>query len=589
MAIYAPDGSYKKVASLVSANPQNGQTSTNDARSINIDGTTYKINEAKVNDLAGIDGTVPFLGRSNTTTDEGYTSEEIFRQDVFVCENEDDFEKSKNSQITMNQVFNSWTKGGYLNGAWYGYDANYIKATKRYENNIKAGTIPMWFEWNKKDNKKPTSFSQLENSTEDEMKSWRYPETDLTNLKAALFGYPFWYYSTSISSIIQGCNTVDSSFYLSPFKMKQYDITVKCKSYNDDDDCIGLIVASAINSSNNRPRLLSFIRTSNNSNADDGVMPITHAYFKVNAAWSNYHTANEKYNIQDLSAKYFSTRGVYQARFTELSSSGTHIPKMNEDGTFERQNINYYTIWNNNPTAYEISKQSSLYQVKYPTDYNSYLKKTNWDKKTTKIDINNLSAPENWWWMNNDQWNNFKTVHNFGWHNAGYSYIRIRRDGNMISVWTTKFTGKPDNTTLTALGGDIAGVTKCPTDWNTAVANKDAYMLTLDLNSTDDKIENIPLKTWSIDSEPNGGYIGFITQSQAGATWEIIDMQIPRYFVKVKTNELIEYNPLTKEYKTITDQLPQDFCGRGRLCKNMITKKTFYVGNAHFEKISEIR
>jgi hypothetical protein len=95
MAIYAPtsqDGNsskHKQVASLVKANTQN--TANTLLTSITIDDDSYKLNLVGIESMIGQDGTVPYLGRDSAPK-TGYVPETIFRQDVFICENEEDYE-----------------------------------------------------------------------------------------------------------------------------------------------------------------------------------------------------------------------------------------------------------------------------------------------------------------------------------------------------------------------------------------------------------------------------------------------------------------------------------------------------------------
>jgi hypothetical protein len=136
--------------------------------------------------------------------------------------------------------------------------------------------------------------------------------------------------------------------------------------------------------------------------------------------------------------------------------------------------------------------------------------------------------------MNADQWNKYGVPYTkpYNWsnNNAGHSYIRIRRDGNMISAWTTKFKGTPPNTN-TIFKSDTNGTGNLPSDWEQAVTDGDAYLITINLNSSD-RLNTIPLNKWSTSNHPEGGQVGFVTQSQPFATWDIIEMNIPRVFVK---------------------------------------------------------
>ena len=81
MAIYAPtttigNGSHKQVASLVKANEGNAAS---ELSSISIDGTSYKVKSSGIDSLAGRDGTIPYLGRLESSNNYGYSPETLFR------------------------------------------------------------------------------------------------------------------------------------------------------------------------------------------------------------------------------------------------------------------------------------------------------------------------------------------------------------------------------------------------------------------------------------------------------------------------------------------------------------------------------
>jgi hypothetical protein len=100
----------------------------------------------------------------------------------------------------MKQVFDSWIKGGTLKDgvAWYGYTPNYDTYVSGYKDGNKTGTIANWFEWNIRDGKNPTTFEDLENATEEQIITWRFPTSainltsiipDMGHLSASLLGY----------------------------------------------------------------------------------------------------------------------------------------------------------------------------------------------------------------------------------------------------------------------------------------------------------------------------------------------------------------------------------------------------------------
>lgn len=54
-----------------------------------VDGTQYSV----MGPFVGRDGEVPYLGRQDASAD-GYKPETIFRSDVYVCEDQADYDKS---------------------------------------------------------------------------------------------------------------------------------------------------------------------------------------------------------------------------------------------------------------------------------------------------------------------------------------------------------------------------------------------------------------------------------------------------------------------------------------------------------------
>jgi len=244
----------------------------------------------------------------------------------------------------------------------------------------------------------------------------------------------------------------------------------------------------------------------------------------------------------------------------------------------------------------ETLSSSRLYQVQPPPDGSTPEERAEWTWPRTSgnINVDDLSAPENWWWLNDENWQTVSQDWHkaFGWDESGCAYIRVRRNGNAISCWTTKFSGSPPSEiSRNGIPGDFGGVygpssyPSSDAEWDTAVVDKNAYLLTVDLNS-EDTIPNTSSATFRSKFSGKRGQIGFFASSQAGASFDIIQWNMPRMFVRTDLNQLIEYDPLDGQYKVI-DKLPVDFCGRGRLCKNLATNKTFYVGDASFIKVAE--
>ena len=92
MAIYAPkqpnQNQQVKVASLVEANVAAAAPAAS-LTSLAVDGAQYGV----MGPLAGRDGEVPYLGRQDASAG-GYRPETIFRSDVYVCEDQEDYDRS---------------------------------------------------------------------------------------------------------------------------------------------------------------------------------------------------------------------------------------------------------------------------------------------------------------------------------------------------------------------------------------------------------------------------------------------------------------------------------------------------------------
>ena len=191
-----------------------------------------------------------------------------------------------------------------------------------------------------------------------------------------------------------------------------------------------------------------------------------------------------------------------------------------------------------------------------------------------------MADPRNWWWLNETKWNAHyaNVVYSSTWFNMGQCYMRVRRYGNSLTAWTTKMTASP----IPDRGGDQGGPAACPATDDAWDSQARKLVIQLDANESLDSV-NIR-NTFSTQASPLGGAIGFITSSQPGASWDILDMKIPRILVKTWTNQLIQYDPITGQ-QNVMPYIPSQYCGRGRLCKNNATGKTFYVCDSSFLKV----
>ena len=74
------------------------------------------------------------------------------------------------------------------------------------------------------------------------------------------YGYNYWVYNDSLSSVVQLVNVPGIAFYVSPSKYTDYVLDVECYSSDTDNDYIGLIGAYAVDSSTKKPSLLYFMK-----------------------------------------------------------------------------------------------------------------------------------------------------------------------------------------------------------------------------------------------------------------------------------------------------------------------------------------
>ena len=215
-------------------------------------------------------------------------------------------------------------------------------------------------------------------------------------------------------------------------------------------------------------------------------------------------------NVADVSADSLYTGAGRPYGSPAGHPAGSYWPKLNADGSFKKSNISNF--WKARPLKYEYDNRAAL-----------------------GLDLSlpdGMADPRNWWWLDEAKWNahGANVAYNGTWDNMGYCYMRVRRYGNSLTAWTTKMTGSP----LPALGGDQGGPADCPTtddDWDSK-----AERLIIQLDA-DKVINGVNLKnTFSTQASPLGGAVGFCTASQPGASWDIIDMKIPRMLVKTWTN-----------------------------------------------------
>lgn len=380
---------------------------------------------------------------------------------MYVCEDQADYDRSLGRTMSMREVFDTWVKGGRSpDGRWYGWSPDYPTNGK----DTALSGVAEWLKWNEKDGMKPSAWSDLDKAPDP---SWRWPDDAAFGNPC---GYSFWYYSPSVSSIVQPANTWDDSYYASPYMVSAYDVTVRCRSYSGlDDDIIG-IVAAEVKGADGRPQILTVNRSCNCSNTQNSPLPCGHFYVMANGAWTGHAsgwTTDPAYCKNELSCTFLANRAAFQRRFTDVvdvadvsgvsadrqyanladvygygqlsaHSPGAYWPKLNAIGSFSMTAAAYF--WNTRPLKYEYDNRVAL-----------------------GLDLSlpdGMANPRNWWWLNEAKWNahGANVTYNGTWGNMGYCYMRVRRYGNGLTAWTTRMTGSP----LPDLGGDQGGPADCP-------------------------------------------------------------------------------------------------------------------------------
>lgn len=151
------------------------------------------------------------------TTPSGPLKQGILNTDILVCDNDEDLKKCMGATMSFQDIYNNWRRGGQYDGKWYGF----TDYPDKY--------VPV---------------------TEDG------------------YGYYYWYYEQENDTIVQPNNTNDDSFYYSPTKYQNYDITVRCYSPNGDDGIIGLVLAFVEDGPDGKPRMLLALRSPNTTNTE---------------------------------------------------------------------------------------------------------------------------------------------------------------------------------------------------------------------------------------------------------------------------------------------------------------------------------
>ncbi len=459
------------------------------SQTLTINGIQHQVGDVVV----GQEGEVPYL-----TPSDGYKKQTILKSDVYVCEDDEDLEKSMSTSFSLKEVYDTWIKCGHKNDYWYGY-TEYPQS---------SGSLAAWLEYNNANGKKPSSYAELTGTIPSDSSEWSPPSTSLYGA----LGYPFWTYNSQNQSIMQALNTGDYSFYASPLQYLNYDVTFEIKSYNGDDDILGFVAAMNIDPTTGKPHILCFNRSPNSSNYET-LEPAFHWYCQVdsngNFALPETSAVNMISNVASLSAKFIHTR-------TDLSMMMTTNTKQ---------------WWN----TYRVNNYS-----KYMEDW---------------AQISDYSSPPSQSSVPLPAGCEYAAS---GYYVVGSSRLRIRREGNRISAWTSEF------------GSSTLG-----------------NLISIDLDNLKDKAGNA-ITCFNTTTFPAGGQIGFSTLSQPMAFFDIKSAKLPKTVIDTRVNSISVYNPIAEAWTLDTSKLPPEYVGVGRLTRNNATGKTFYVTPNSFIKIGEV-
>jgi len=518
MAVYAPKAEGRvQVASLVAANAAASPPPA-DLTSLAVDGTPLRVQGP----LAGKPGELPYLGRPDAGRG-GYVPETVLRRDLYVCEDEDDYEASRASGFSMKEVFESWTKGDRNGDKWYGRDADYPR--EEY-------SIDEWLRDNASRSRAPSSWEQLRGEAPGQ--SW----WGAGNRE----GYAFWYYSEGASSIVQAANAVHVSFYVSPQPLPEYDVAFKVYSSDADDDAIGFVPAYLpARDSDGRPQLACLVRS-------------------PNAA--NFETAQPRYHwYLDSDCRGFPAPDAVGRIVADAPALSAQVARVDMLPYRARAALSAFwkdrrLPWEDNPDLLPASLGLT-------------------DAEKARIRDGGLGWTDDAAIMGKLRQADFNTA-TVGFRGAGHAYIRVRREGDRLSAWTTKFTRGAFS--VERAPGDFGGPEQPPSDWAAAVASKDAYLLTVDIAGVDQL-------TAFAGAAAERCQAGFMTYSQPLATYQIISAALPRVYVRADRGEVWR-ETLAGGVVRVEGVTAADYVGVGRLSYNPATGKTFYAYDGGFLKVT---
>lgn len=376
MSIYYKNGnSLQEFASKVSYDDQtNVLTINGESHTIGIDGDLYGN-----------------LGEVAYTTPTGLKKQLILHDDVYLCESNADAVATLNGDFSMKTVFESWECGeAYTEGnvtKWFGFDefpANWRDVNDALEFNrtyctdvfypaLTGGVLSVdtdsiadinWFSYHRP----PTNYTDLltqQPATSWKLYLWKYTN-GLTGSQKAYskissdvykylyvgnnpYGYNYWVYNNSLSSVVQLVNVPGIAFYVSPSKYTDYVLDVECYSSDDDNDYIGLVGAYAVDSSTKKPSLLYFMKA---GGVNDKCGNIT--------AWDQI-SAEGVYTWYALSSGY--NQGQFWPR-AQRSQTMTGRPVLSAKPVADDDETSWARQWQNNKVRMRIQRSGNTIRAK---------------------------------------------------------------------------------------------------------------------------------------------------------------------------------------------------------------------------------
>ena len=223
----------------------------------------------------GLSGQLNYLTPSN-----GYVKQTVFRNDIYICENQEDEDKSVGSGFTFKEVFDNWQKSGRYSNKVQGYTEYYVNPYSMNELFERVGAPdsilnaqpssynqliteipqPNWYlnvwHWTTESNFNPTTYTLYNYSLTSKTQTTEY---NFPFVSQQAYGSEYWVYNSALCTIIQPMNTWDYACYISPENYTNYEMEVELASHNSDNDYIG-IVAAFNTGSDGMPHQLNLIR-----------------------------------------------------------------------------------------------------------------------------------------------------------------------------------------------------------------------------------------------------------------------------------------------------------------------------------------